>query len=287
MDELGLIHPGPRPADSARREVHPHRGLPYWYCEDSVSRHAFIVEKILPSNRVHLIAGISSAGKSRFAIPAFIMWDAGLPVLGLKSTPVRWCVVCGDRPESDTQDMLQTIGFRPSDVDIIPAFGKRQRPMYEVMSEIEKRNAQFVFWEGFDLLVRNPNNPHEVKEMLSSITAYCEDGLTVLGTVGVAKLKPHETYQNPRQLVAGSSIWERATSTNLVIVPTHPNDIENGERLMYVCLKNSPSFAVVGDFDGSGILAFRDWECRLQGDALKAMQTRMRSTSTKNGHGHP
>lgn len=175
------------------------------------------------------------------------------------------------------------MGFSRNDVDIIPAFGKHHRPTYEVMEQIIERNVKLVLWEGFDLLVKNPNNPHEVKELLSKMTAYCEDGLTIIGTVGVAKLKPHETYQNPRQLVAGSSLWERATSTNFIIMATHPGDIENGERIMYVCLKNSPSFAVLGRFDESGMLVFDDWENRIQGNELQVLQARMRSTKGGNG----
>lgn len=243
----------------------------------------YIIDKIIPSNRLHLLAGISSAGKSRWSLPTLIMWAAGMTILGLRSRPVPWCMVCGDRPISDAKDTLHSLGFSDTDVHIIPAFGKHNRPTYQVMEEIFDYGAKLVLWEGFDLLVRNPNNPHEVKELLSKMTAYCEDGLTIIGTVGVAKLKPHETYQNPRQLVAGSSLWERATSTNFIIMATHPGDIENGERLLYVCLKNSPSFAVLGSFDDSGMLLFDDWENRLQERALQTIQTKMRSVRNGNG----
>jgi len=222
----------------------------------------FIIDRLLPTNRVHLLAGISSAGKSRFAIPALIMWHACLPVMGLKSWPVPWCVVCGDRPLADAQDTLTSMGLPLSEVPIIPAFGKHNKIFLKVMEEIEDGGYKFVFWEGFDMLVKNPNNPNEVKELLSNMTAYCEDGLTVLGTVGVAKLKPHEVYQNPRQLVAGSSIWERATSSNLIIVPTNPLDIGDKNRLLYCSLKNSPSFSVTGSFDDKGILVFKDWDAQ-------------------------
>lgn len=245
--------------------------------------HEYLIDKIIPANRVHLLAGISSSGKSRWSLPAFIMWNAGMPILGLDSRPVPWCMVCGDRPLSDAHDTLHSIGFDTGDVRIIPAFGQYHRPTYEIMEKIEDYGAKLILWEGFDLLVKNPNNPNEVKELLSKMTAYCEGGLTIIGTVGVAKLKPHETYQNPRQLVAGSSVWERATSTNMIIVATHPNDIENGERIMYVCLKNAPSFAVLGDFDTSGILTFADWEDRLQDRSLEVVQARMRSTRNGNG----
>jgi hypothetical protein len=228
----------------------------------------YLVDKIIPSRRIHLLAGISSAGKSRFLLPALILWNAGIPLLGLRAYPVPWCMVCGDRPLSDAEDTLASMGFSTSDVDIIPAFGQHNKSSYGIMDEIEKRKYKLVLWEGFDMTVKNPNSPGEVKELLSRITAYCEEGLTIIGSVGVAKLKPHEMYQNPRQLVAGTSLWERATSTNFIIMPTNPKDIEDPNRILYVSLKNSASFTVKGKFDETGILVFDDWANRIHGNMI-------------------
>lgn len=188
-----------------------------------------------------------------------------MPVFGLKTHPVPWCIVCRDRPEADINDMIDSIGFERRDVRVIPAFGKGSRPTWQIMDEIHNFGAEFVIWEGFDMMVRNPNDPTHVAEFLSEITAYCEDGLTILGTVGVAKLKPSEMYQNPRQLVAGSTIWERCTSTNFIVVPVAPKDLQDNRRLLYVSLKNSPSFQLAGQFDDNGILTFDDYKDRGRG----------------------
>lgn len=233
-------------------------------------KHPYLIDRILPANRIHLLAGISSSGKSRFLIPAMMMWSAGLPICGLKSFPARWCMVCRDRPLADAQDMISKIGFDLSEVPIIPAFGQHAKERYVIMEEIEKRGAKLIVWEGFDMMVKNPNNPNEVGDFLSDMTAYCEDGLTIIGTVGVAKLKPGEVYQNPRQLVAGSTIWERSTSTNLIIVPIEPKDIADTSRLLYVSLKNDQSFQLAGQFDNNGILVFDDYDRRDFGARIAA-----------------
>jgi hypothetical protein len=209
-----------------------------------------------------LLAGISSAGKSRFAIPALIMHKAGLPVLGLASHPEPWCLVSRDRTLLEVQESIVSLGFNPEDVPIVPAFGAHSKSFNLIMQDIEKLGVKLVFWEGIDMMVRNPNNPFEVGEFLSSLTAYCEKGLTVLGSTGVAKLKPNETYQNPRQLVSGSTIWERCTGTNFVIVPIAPKDIEDGRRLLYASVKNESSFAVVGEFGERGVLTFDSYAQR-------------------------
>lgn len=164
---------------------------------------------------------------------------------------------------ADAQDMIIKIGFDLTDVPIIPAFGKHAKPQHMIMEEIEKRGAKLIVWEGFDMMVKNPNNPNEVGDFLSDVTAYCQDDdLTIIGTVGVAKLKPGEVYQNPRQLVGCSTIWERSTSTNFIIVPLNPKDIADVSRLLYVSLKNDQSFQLLGQFDSNGILVFDDYDRR-------------------------
>jgi len=188
------------------------------------------------------------------------LWAACLPVMGLRSYPAPWCIVSGDRPLIDVQETIVSMGLPLEEIPIIPAFGKHQKSRFKILEEIIAKKYQFIMWEGFDMLVKNPNNPGEVKEMLSSMTAFCEEGLTILGSVGVPKLKPSEAYENPRQLVGGSTVWERVTSTNIIICPTNPKDIADPHRIMYACLKNSDSFRCPGSFDEQGRLTFQNWD---------------------------
>lgn len=198
-----------------------------------------------------------------------------MPFLGFKSNPVPWCVVSCDRPKEDVEDSLESMELSIRDINLVSAFGRDSKSTPKVLEEIQKSGFKFAFWEGLDLIVKNPNNQFEVKEFLSTLSAYCYDyDITILGTVGVAKLKPHEIYPNPRQLVAGASVWERATSTDFIIVPTNPGDIEDGHRLMYVCLKKEASFAVQGEFDDRK-LNFDPHDQRISGDALKRLQAKM------------
>lgn len=228
----------------------------------------YLIDLILPCNKIHLLAGISSAGKTRWAIPSLMMFDAAMPVLGLKSHPVPWCMVCRDRPLSDAQDSITRMGFNVDDVKIIPAFGAYRKPDYLIFEEIKKIGAKFVFWEGFDFMVKNPSSHGEVENFLNGIAAYCDEGLTILGTVGVAKLKPHETYENPRQLIAGSTVWERVTSTNMIVQPIDPLDIGDPRRLLHVSLKNDKSFVVAGKFDDNGLLVFDGHDQREKGSMI-------------------
>jgi hypothetical protein len=218
----------------------------------------WIVEDIFPAGRIHLLAGISNAGKSRWLLPALYDWAKGMPLLGKTSYPTPWCVISSDRPLADIEDTIGQLGLPRNEVNIIPAFGSRQRSDSATLTDaVKAAKGGLIFWEGFDMVVRNPNDPYEVRGWLSHISAYCEEGdITVIGSVGIAKLKPREAYENPRQLVAGSTIWERATSSNLMLVPYQPGDLTHPGRKLYVSLKNSPSFQCFGRFNYDGRLVF-------------------------------
>lgn len=199
------------------------------------------------------------------------MAQSGYSIMGLKSSPVPWCLVSSDRPLADVEDSIYSVGFKPSDVNIVPAFGANSKSFLQIFEAIEKHHAKFVLWEGLDMMVNNPNSPGEVGQFLSRLSSYCEKGLTILGTVGVAKLKPNEVYSNPRQLVGGSSIWERSTSSNLIIQATNPFDPGDNSRLLYCTLKNEASFSVVGQFDANGVLVFDNWSARQFGAQVAAL----------------
>lgn len=218
----------------------------------------YLVEQIIPKNRVSLLAGISSAGKTRFAVPALQEWSEGKPFLEHQSYPVPWGIVSSDRPLKDCLDSYNSMGLDLEKLKIISAFGAKKIPDYEIIEKIKNLELQMVFWDGFDMLVDNPNSHAEVRDFLSRMTGYCEQcSMSILGSVGVPKMRIGQEYDNPRQMVAGSSVWERCTSTNLVIVPHDPADVGNALRTMHVCLKNSQSFKTEGRFDSAGILRFK------------------------------
>lgn len=216
----------------------------------------YIVDKIFARRQIHLLGGISSSGKSRLMIRGCMAaLDCGLPLWGQRSRITPWCLVSSDRPIEDPRSTIASFGVDPSTVKIIGAFGKHEKSQFQIMEAIEKTKSRFVLWEGFDCMVKNPNSPYEVREFLSNLTAYCEDDdLTILGTVGVPKLKPHEAYENPRQLIGGTTIWERCTGTNLLLTTIKPKDVADGRRRLYVCLKDHASFQLDGKFNAQGAL---------------------------------
>jgi len=220
-----------------------------------------LVEKLLPINRIHLVSGPSDVGKTSFWYMALTLWAAGLPLLGQKSYPIPWTLVSSERPLADVYDSIIRLGLMPRDFDILPAYGRHNKSLTDIWKELDERGTpRLVFWEGFDAVVKQRNNAHEVREFMSASTAHCEeDKYTILGSGGVAKMKPYEWYDDPRQMTAGSEIWGRLASTVFIMLKENPADLSDSHRLMHICIKNDKSCTVRGCFDENGILTFDDY----------------------------
>lgn len=224
-----------------------------------------LVEKILPARRVHLLAGVSDAGKTRFIIPAMLNWQAGKPFLGYESHPAPWAYVAGDRTMEEAQDTIGSMGIDPADVPMIPAFGKDDKAINKIMLTAVAMNPrpQLLVIEGFSDLVGGHDTRRDVRAFLSNVSAYCNnsvefpDGLTVLGIVETPKMKPAEQYANPRQRVSGVSSWGFHTSTVMLIEYLKADkDCESQERMIWACMKNSIRRKFAAQFDENGRLQY-------------------------------
>jgi hypothetical protein len=221
-----------------------------------------LIDDVLPKNRVHLLGGVSDAGKTRWVIPALLQWEQGLPVLGRNSHPVPWVYVAGDRDVIEVHDSLYTMGLPPTCIRIFPAFGahrKHWKDIIEALSKWEPR-PELIVWEGFSDLP-DGDQRREVREFLSSITPYCHvtqqfpNGLTILGVVESPKQKPYEKYPNPRHRVSGASAWSYHTSTVMLVEAAKGDEaLETINRTFWVCTKNCGRRSLPAYFDAQGRL---------------------------------
>lgn len=240
-----------------------------------------VIDKILPANLFNLTSGASDAGKSSFWYLALAMVEMGVPVLGLDVRPLPWCIVSYDRTLEEVHGVLKRIGLDPKATDIIPAFGRENKSPQKVWVEIEKRRhkAKVVLWEGIDGAVKNRNNSYEVREFCSEIAAHCQDErITLIGTGGIAKLKPWEMYDDPRQLAAGSEWWGRSASTMFVMRKWDPENVKDHRRVMDICPKAAAGCRVLGKFDSEGMLQFDSYGTNYNPEMFSHMKR------AKNGH---
>lgn len=221
-------------------------------------RH-FLVDNILSHRRIHLLGGISSAGKTRFILPAMVKWAKGENFLGFPSHPVPWAYVSGDRKLDEALETIDDLKMNPNDVPIIPAFGADDKNVEGILNEASKKGYQLLVWEGFGDFCPPPSHKHQVRSFLSSLSSTCDrftNGLTILGIMESPKLKPHEMYKSPRQLISGVSSWGYHTSTVMMILHEDPDDETNSRRVLRADIKGYPRFKCEGDYDYNGHVVF-------------------------------
>ena len=226
-----------------------------------------LIEEVIPPNRVHLLAGLSDAGKTRWVIPAMLQWEAGLNVLGRASHPCPWAYVAGDRTIEEARETIRDMSLDPDAIRIIPAFGKHNKNWVNILLAASALRPQprLLVVEGFGDLCEGERK-FEVREFLSRVIAICQggtdfpDGLTILGVMESPKLKPAERYSNPRQRVSGVSAWGYHTSTVLLVEAVPGDDaMETSDRTFWVCTKRGKRRKLEAHFDDRGILTVSNY----------------------------
>jgi hypothetical protein len=223
----------------------------------------FIVDKVFPARRVHLVGGVSNVGKTRWLIPAMVDWAAGRPVLGKQSHPGTWAYVAADRLLEEAEDTIQGMRVALSDVQIVPAFGQHHKSWTDIVVALSKLHCDVAVVESFGDFAGDRGSRAQVLEFLSRASAMCQptqefpNGLTIIGVMESPKLKPYERYKNPRELISGVAGWGYHTSTDILIQAVEKDEeMLTGNRRMYVSLKNGLNMRLTGSFDSGGKLVF-------------------------------
>jgi hypothetical protein len=225
----------------------------------------WLIDSVVPANEVHLLAGVSDAGKTRWLFHMLLEWEKGNSIFGLNSTPVPWLYVAGDRTERAAIRTLSDMGLNPASIPLLPAFGSSHKPLFKIFDEAIKRGAHLLVIEGFQKFVDGTGQFRDVQQFLENMSGYTDptstnpSGFTILGVVESPKLKPNERYDDPRQRVSGVSAWGYYSNT-IFLIERFREDLKQGKdnprRMMYVCPKQGKRLEIAGGFDSQGHLTF-------------------------------
>lgn len=221
-----------------------------------------IIDGILPANRVHLVGGVTDAGKTRWIIPAMLQIEKGQPLLGCQThAPASWLYVAADRLLDEAENTIRTMGLNPTAIRILPAFGTHNKTWLEIILDAQRLTPQpeLLIIEGFQDMC--DEDRRSVKEFLGRISGYCPpsrdfaNGLTIIGICESPKMKPQERYRNPRQRISGVSAWSYHSSTVVMIEAFEKDDaLETPNRTVWICPKNVPRRKLAAVFDTQGQL---------------------------------
>lgn len=222
----------------------------------------FLIDGILPSNEVHLLAGSSGSGKTTFLFQILAQWQDGIPVLGHTSHPVPYTYLSADRSSSSVKRTLQRLGLEDKITRMVCRedlpVGLTVATALQV-SKDKYPDSKAFFIEGFQTLVGDRGNSYTpVASWLSAITAFCaKEGVTILGVCHSPKIKADEKFQHSREVVLGSVAWaaysdtviamDQAEDTGVVTVKVLPRNAAK-EEFQFIFGPNG----VLTPFNGGG-----------------------------------
>lgn len=216
----------------------------------------YLIDTILPAREIHLLAGPSGAGKTKWLLSMLQDWQRGAPVMKYPSHPVPWAYAACDRSREGFERTMESFGIRSRDIPFIPAWDERMT-ISQILDHAQRLKTRLLVIEAFGSFVDPPANNKCVKNFLQPFHAMIRAaGMTIIGIMESPKQKMNEGYENPRQRVAGVAAWAHFTETVFLVEFLNPRDAGDIYRKLTVCPRNAQGFEMLGQFDLNGRLHF-------------------------------
>ncbi len=205
----------------------------------------YLVDRIFPTNEIHIIAGASGVGKTTWAFQMINDWRKGIPVFDHASYPVPFVYVSCDRSRQSVDITVERVGVEP--MPYVDARGVAGRPdgfaaVLEAARSIVP-DVRFLFIEAISLLVPG-NNIHQAyrntADWLSTTSQALEkEDVTILGTAHSPKQRANDQILDPRQLILGTVAWAAFAETIIAIQRLAPKSADDQRRTVMVLPRNS------------------------------------------------
>lgn len=206
----------------------------------------WIIEGILPTRVVGLLAGPPGVGKSSGMLPWLADIQAGREVFGRPTHPVPIVVVSCDRSEEEYFSHLEALGLAYDQFFFFDQTMQRTSLELIVKACAKKWPGCLIFIEGFAMLVPGVNlkDYGVVAEfLLSGADLARRNNVTIIGCVHTPKEKDGQGYGDPRSQISGSVAWTGFSNVSFVVQRKDPRDPQNRIRLVHVLTR-----AEAGDF---------------------------------------
>ena len=208
---------------------------------------SYIIESVMPTREVHLLAGAPGAGKTTHALDILSLVQLGEPVYGYPTHPTGVVWVSCDRSEDSHIERLESLSIP---AETFPFHAQRDSPttIERVVIACASKYPQrkLIFIDGFGSLVPEGKlcDYANVARFLATAGALCQKyDRTILGCVHSSKQKDGQGYSDPRSQVLGSVAWAGFCDLMLVVARKNSQDPADGARIVYVCTRAS-----AGDF---------------------------------------
>jgi hypothetical protein len=195
----------------------------------------YVIDKIFPTNKLHMISGPSGAGKTTFIFNMIRDWSIGADVLGHKSNPSKYLYIALDRDTDEIDNRIEAAGLDPA---MIPHLSILEAGL--TMKKLLDRvplDTRVLFIDGFAVLT--PMGKHSdysiVADFLRLTGAILKQRqLTIFGTPHATKTKQGEEFTHARHKVLGSVAWGAFSSSLLFIDSEDSRDVNCNTRIVEV-----------------------------------------------------
>lgn len=215
------------------------------------------VHGLFARSSLHLIQGASGAGKTTFALAMLAAQKREEMFFGRKGRGEDYLVIWQDRGKYELERQLDNMGMRSDPPPYVtPTIDQMNASPHVAIEQIlvseEKRRRSILgpkvlLVEGLDMWVTDAKDMKHVSVMATELRALAEHRhISIIGTVGMPKMKPKEVYQAPRDRAFGSSAWARKADTVVDITV----DEASGNRHVLLLSRTGPPQKLMLGFDG-------------------------------------
>ncbi len=204
----------------------------------------FLVDSVLPTNEIHLIAGPSGAGKTTWLLQFIEGWRQDFAFFGHESHSSPFVYLSADRSERSVLRTFSRLRIDPDNFHIETASSIASQDLFTVIKQLREKydDLRVVFIEGFQSFTpgHKMNDYGVVATFLTKLLKYAvTHNLTIVGVCHATKTKKDETYENPRQKINGSVAWAAYSDTIIFIEPADAADVNNQSRKIMLLPRNA------------------------------------------------
>lgn len=253
-------------ADRIPRSIGNRRAL----MEELKHTSTWIIDTLLPTGGVHILAGGSGAGKTTWLLQQLYEWSNGRTVLGFTGHLCNWAYISCDRSLRDIFETLSRLQLES--VWEAPLYALEEITDFQNGLSIDTifnhplfRDTKFFVLEGFQALIPDPprgmsQNKHEMIWLMQLRDRLAKNDCTILAVTHPPKQKEKEKYISKRSNVLGS-VSIGATVGTMIWVDSLPKDDEDvkaqgtqseDQRIVSIDLRNAKAIDVIYDIDERG-----------------------------------
>ena len=242
-----------------------------------VEQRKYIIDQLLPTGEVHIIAGSSGAGKTTWLMQMLQMWSMGEPILDQESFPCSWAYIACDRGLQSVKTTMERVGVSFPGVYVDSMVDNVNLDTLDrVLERIAYKKIELLVLDGIGSVVPNGklNDYDTVANFLKGLTRWCanrvidweqEEGngdgyrygerRTIIAITHSPKMKEKEHYVLGRDKIIGSTAWGAFAETIITIeaVLNKEGGAERELRQVSVMPRNAKNFDLQYGLDERGM----------------------------------